>query len=99
MSDPAPMYGSNAHHGVLPVQSQPSDVVSNIFYSINARRAMEQQREDQRQFEASQRASKYSACSKAFVPKNEITINPPQKNKLKVESNIFKPSFTFKSKK
>jgi|TARA_B110001450_G_C17187384_1_gene305953 hypothetical protein len=97
------MYGSNAYQGVLPVQ-QPHDVVSNIFYSINARRAMEQQREDQRQFEASQRLSKqasYCAGSKVFVPKTDlsITINPPQKNKLKVESNIFKPSFTFKSKK
>jgi hypothetical protein len=54
MSDPC---CSTTYHS-LPVQCQPNNVVSNIFYSINARKAIEQQREQQRQFEQAQRAAK-----------------------------------------
>jgi hypothetical protein len=79
MSDPAPMYSCSAFQPVS--KAQPSDVVSNIFYSINARRAIEQQREQQRQFEQSQRTkiiayqqSHLAPSSKVFVPKTEIPL-------------------------
>jgi len=72
---------------------------------------MELQRESHRQFEQTSRAklvafqnSRLAPSSKVFVPKTtatdlSITSNPPQKNKLKVESIVFKPSLTFKTKK
>jgi len=72
---------------------------------------MEQHRETQRQFEQASRAAKLVAyqnsrlapSSKVFVPRSAPADHsiacPPLKNKLKVESTIFKPSLTFKSKK